>query len=81
MRIFDGLAYYQAKELAALAGVNAGTIRRWVQNGNLDHFLFPFRATRQGPVWYRREPPAEGTPRWGPGEPYILAKQIGRAHV
>lgn len=50
--------YYTIEEAATLAGVSVRTLRRWLSDGRLSDFLYPFRA---GPseVFYRLEPPDE----------------------
>ena len=64
----DDMRYYKVNEAAQLAGVNVRTLRRWIADGNLAHFLFPFRRTRNGPMYYRLEPPGDGDVLWD-GEP------------
>lgn len=64
MLTVDGRQYYKVSEAAELAGVNTRTLRRWFAQGNLDHFLFPFRKTKGGTIYYRLEPPGDGDVRW-----------------
>lgn len=64
MLMVDGKEYYKVAEAAKLAGVNVRTLRRWIADGNLEHFLFPFRRTRTGPLYYRLEPPEETDVLW-----------------
>ena len=54
----DGKEYYSVKEAAVLAGVPHRTLRRWISEGQLSDFLYPFR-TRRGTILYRLEPPGE----------------------
>lgn len=60
----DGKQYYKAQEAAKLAGVNARTLSRWIAAGQLAHFLFPFRESPGGPLYYRLEPPDETDTLW-----------------
>ena len=62
--LIDGKKYYKVGEAADLAQVNTRTLRRWIADGNLAHFLFPFRQTKSGPMYYRLEPPEEGDATW-----------------
>lgn len=64
MMTVDGRLYYKVSEAAGLAGVNVRTLRRWLAKGNLDHFLFPYRKTKSGPVYYRLEPPEDTDEKW-----------------
>lgn len=64
MLLIDDKRYYKVNEAADLAGVNTRTLRRWLAGGNLAHFLFPFRKTPTGPMYYRLEPPEETDTKW-----------------
>lgn len=64
MVLINGKSYYKVNEAAELAGVNTRTLRRWIADGSLSHFLFPYRQTRNGPMYYRLEPPDEGDVLW-----------------
>ena len=75
MLVVDGKEYYKIAEAATLAGVNSRTLRRWLQAGNLDHFLFPFRKEKNGPLYYRLEPPDETDELWD-GEQVYKIKQV-----
>lgn len=61
---WDGKQYYKACEAAELAGVHIRTLRRWLANGNLAHFLFPYRKTLHSPIYYRLEPPDDTDQQW-----------------
>lgn len=67
MLLINDKRYYKVNEAAELAGVNTRTLRRWIADGNLAHFLFPYRRILNGPVYYRLEPP-DGTDVLWPGE-------------
>lgn len=78
----DGKQYYKAQEAAKLAGVNARTLSRWIAAGQLAHFLFPFRESPGGPLYYRLEPPDEtdtfGENRRGQNGPiFPLNRSVG----
>ena len=66
----NGKTYYKACEAAELAGVHIRTLRRWLANGNLSHFLFPYRKTQHSPVFYRLEPPDDTDELWDGEEIY-----------
>ncbi len=59
MTEINGKKYYRIKEIAQISRVHERTLRRWLSGGNLDHFLFPFKQKKGGPVFYRLEPPDE----------------------
>lgn len=61
---WDGKQYYKACEAAELAGVHIRTLRRWLANGNLAYFLFPYRKTLHSPIYYRLEPPDDTDQQW-----------------
>lgn len=69
----DGKTYYTFSEIAALAKVHERTLRRWIQAGELSHFLFQYRKTPKGPVLFRLEPPEETEETW-PGESVYVLK-------
>lgn len=68
----NGKQYYKACEAAELAGVHIRTLRRWLANGNLAHFLFPYRKTLHSPVYYRLEPPEDTDELWDGESVYRL---------
>lgn len=68
----NGKQYYKACEAAELAGVHIRTLRRWLANGNLAHFLFPYRKTLHSPVYYRLEPPEDTDTLWDGESVYRL---------
>lgn len=72
MILRDGKRYYKAKEAANLAGVNARTLSRWLASGQLAHFLFPYRESPKGALYYRLEPPDETDRLWDGEDVYIL---------
>ena len=74
MLLINGKAYYKVNETAELAGVNTRTLRRWIASGNLDHFLFPYRRTRNGPMYFRLEPPDESDVLWENEQVYHMPK-------
>lgn len=59
MRNISGKQYYPLDEAAALAGVSVRTLRRWLSDGRLSDFLFPYR-TGPNEVLYRLDPPDDG---------------------
>ena len=48
--------YYSIKEIVRLSGVNMRTLRRWIANGDLDHYLHAYQS-KNGPIMYRLDPP------------------------
>ena len=64
MLTIDGKDYYKIAEVANIAGVNPRTLRRWLQAGCLDHFMFPFKREIHGPLYYRLEPPEDSDELW-----------------
>lgn len=60
----NGTQYYKACEVAELADVHIRTLRRWLANENLAHFLFPYRKTLHSPVYYRLKPPDDTDVLW-----------------
>lgn len=79
MLTVDGKRYYKVSEAAALAGVNTRTLRRWLAQGNLDHFLFPYQKTKGGTIYYRLEPPGEADARWDGDGAYKIPVEGGMA--
>lgn len=79
MILVNGKSYYKVNEAAELAGVNTRTLRRWLADGNLDHFLFPYRQTRNGPMYYRLEPPDETDVLWEHEDVYRMPAEEGGA--
>ncbi len=78
----NGKTYYKACEAAELAGVHIRTLRRWLANGNLSHFLFPYRKTQHSPVFYRLEPPDDTDVLWDGEEIYRFpVEEIKREEV
>lgn len=75
MLLINGICYYKVTEAAELAGVNARTLRRWITNGNLAHFLFPYRRTKSGPMYYRLEPPKETDVLWDEEPVYQMPEE------
>lgn len=59
MTTIDGISYYSVEEAARLSGASVRTVRRWIADGKLSDFLFPFR-TKPNEVLYRLEPPRGG---------------------
>lgn len=72
MILRDGKRYYKAQEAANLAGVNVRTLSRWLAAGQLAHFLFPFKESPRGTLYYRLEPPDETNIRWDGEDVYVL---------
>lgn len=68
----DGKEYYKITEAAELADVNPRTLRRWLQAGYLDHFMFPYKLNKNGPLYYRLEPPEESDELWDGENVYKL---------
>lgn len=58
MIVTGGKKYYSVEEAATLAGVSVRTLRRWIADGRLSDFLYPFRAS-PNEVLYRLEAPDE----------------------
>lgn len=77
MLLIQGKEYYKVTEVAELSKVNARTLRRWISNGYLDHFLFPFKETPTSPTYYRLEPPEEEDVRWDGQAAYQMPKRDG----
>lgn len=64
MLLVNDKQYYKINEIAKIADVNVRTLRRWLTDGNLSHFLFPFKKTATGTLYYRLEPPEEDDQLW-----------------
>lgn len=58
-KIIQGVRYYSFSEVVKLSGVNLRTLRRWISNGDLDHYLHAYRDDK-GATLYRLQPPCEG---------------------
>lgn len=57
-KIIQGVPYYSFRDIAKQSGVNERTLRRWVSNGDLDHFIYEYRDDN-GSALYRLVPPCE----------------------
>ena len=75
MLLIDGKEYYKIAEAAELAGVNSRTLRRWLQAGHLDHFMFPYKREKNGPIYYRLEPPDDTDELWEGEKVYKMGKE------
>ncbi len=75
MLVINDKRYYKVQEAAELAGVNARTLRRWIADGNLAHFLFPYKRNRNGSVYYRLEPPDETDKQWDGEDMWYLPEE------
>lgn len=67
MKVVNGKQYYTLEESASLAGVSIRTLRRWIADGRLSDFIFPFRAG-SGELLYRLEEPDKGDEKNSRGE-------------
>ena len=75
MLVINNKTYYTIAEAADIAKVCERTLRRWIANGNLSHFLFPYRAANARVTYYRLEPPDETDQKWDGEETYILRRE------
>lgn len=50
--------YYLISEIAEISGVKQRTLRRWINRGELDHFLHAFKGEGR-PMLFRLDPPGE----------------------
>lgn len=57
-KIINNIEYYSVAEIEEISGVNMRTLRRWIANGDLDHFLHAYQG-RGLPIMYRLEPPSK----------------------
>lgn len=75
MKVVNGIKYYSLDEAATLAGVSVRTLRRWISDGRLSDFVYPFRA---GPneMLYRLEPP-EDTDRKNEKGEWVIPENEG----
>lgn len=56
--IINKKTYYSIQEIGEISGVNMRTLRRWISNGDLDHFLHGYYTNSpQSMTLYRLEPP------------------------
>lgn len=72
MQVIKEIPYYKVNEAAKQAGVNTRTLRRWIAAGCLDHFLFPYRQTPTGPMYYRLVPPDPTDRKWEGEDVYVM---------
>lgn len=56
--IINNREYFTIAEITAISGVNMRTLRRWIANGDLDHFLHAYQGKNM-PMMFRLEPPDE----------------------
>lgn len=69
MEIIQGIPYYTLQEIAALSRepVHLRTLRNWIVNGELDHFLYGYKRTSTASVLYRLVPPRPDDVLWDDG--------------
>ena len=73
MVVIGGKKYYTLEESAGIANVSLRTLRRWISEGRLSDFLYPFRAG-PGEVLYRLEEPDEHDEMNEKGEWLVTAR-------
>lgn len=56
--INNNIKYYTISEIADISDVNPKTLRRWINKGDLEHFLFGYKGDKT-PLLFRLEPPNE----------------------
>lgn len=56
--IINNKKYYRISEISKISGVKNRTLRRWIDRGELDHFLHAFKADGRA-LMFRLEPPTE----------------------
>lgn len=54
--IINHKEYFTIAEITEISGVNMRTLRRWIANGDLDHFLHAYQGEHL-PLMFRLEPP------------------------
>ena len=52
------IKYHTISEIAEISDVNSKTLRRWINKGDLEHFLFGYKGDKT-PLLFRLEPPNE----------------------
>lgn len=56
--IINSRKYYTVSEIANISDVHPKTLRRWINKGELDHFLFGYKGEKT-PLLFRLEPPCK----------------------
>lgn len=74
--IINQRQYYTIAEITEISGVNMRTLRRWIANGDLDHFIHAYQGDNV-PLMFRLEPPDEtDIPYPGKHNTYYLPDEI-----
>lgn len=69
METIHNIPYYTLQEIAVISQepVHLRTLRHWIQNGDLDHFLYGYKKTITSPIQYRLQPPHPSDILWDDG--------------
>lgn len=75
-KIINEIEYFTIAEITDISGVNMRTLRRWIANGDLDHFIHAYQG-KNLPLMFRLEPPDEtDVPYPGKRNTYYLPDEI-----
>lgn len=56
--LINSKKYYTVSEIAKISDVHPKTLRRWINNGELDCFLYGYKGEKT-PLLFRLEPPCD----------------------